>query len=314
MNDFIDGLGKVSKPPSPFLKKGSQGLKTPIGYYGGKQRMIKYILPLIPQHKLYCEPFFGGGAVFWAKPPSEVEVINDLKDNVVVFYRVLKNDYARLKKKIDTTLHSRSLYKQAMQIFKCPKEHSELDRAWALWTLATEGFAHTLSSWGHDKGGKVERQVDNARKRMSAIYSERLEKTQIESNDALRVIQLRDQKETFFYLDPPYFNSECADYKGYTEQDFENLLKACEKMKGKFLLSSYPSKVLNKYAKKNGWKQRKIEVAVRVTKLTDKTKTEVLTYNYEPPKHAIGTGLNAPGGLHPVFMLARVMEMVFSIL
>ena len=43
-------------------------MKTPITYYGGKQTLLKYLLPLIPQHKLYCEPFFGGGAVFFAKP------------------------------------------------------------------------------------------------------------------------------------------------------------------------------------------------------------------------------------------------------
>lgn len=312
MNDNAEDLGKTSKTPSPYLRKDSQGLKTPVGYYGGKQKMVKYILPLIPSHKLYCEPFFGGGAVFWAKPPSDVEVINDIKDNVIVFYRVLKSDYARLKKKIDTTLHSRSLYKKAMQIFKCPDDHSELDRAWALWTLATQGFAHTLSSWGHSKDGQVERAVDNARKRFSNVYADRLEKTQIEHNDALRVIKLRDSKDTFFYLDPPYFNSDCADYKGYTEADFEDLLKSCEKMEGKFLLSSYPSAVLNKYAKKNGWKQRKVVMPVKVTKHTDKEKTEVLTFNYEPPKQSVSNGLNAPGNLHPVFMLARVLELVFT--
>ncbi len=42
-------------------------LKTPITYYGGKQRMLKYILPLIPKHNVYTECFAGGLAVFFAK-------------------------------------------------------------------------------------------------------------------------------------------------------------------------------------------------------------------------------------------------------
>ena len=42
-------------------------LKTPISYYGGKQKMLKYLLPMIPKHNVYIEPFFGGGALFWAK-------------------------------------------------------------------------------------------------------------------------------------------------------------------------------------------------------------------------------------------------------
>lgn len=28
-------------------------LKTPISYYGGKQMLLKHILPLIPEHTLY---------------------------------------------------------------------------------------------------------------------------------------------------------------------------------------------------------------------------------------------------------------------
>lgn len=42
-------------------------LRTPISYYGGKQRLISKILPLIPEHNLYCEPFLGGAAIFFAK-------------------------------------------------------------------------------------------------------------------------------------------------------------------------------------------------------------------------------------------------------
>jgi DNA adenine methylase len=48
-------------------------MKTPITYYGGKQKMLKHILPMIPKHTCYVEPFVGGGAVFWAKQQAKVE-------------------------------------------------------------------------------------------------------------------------------------------------------------------------------------------------------------------------------------------------
>jgi DNA adenine methylase len=304
---------RKTKKPTALLKEDGSSLKTPIGYYGGKQKMAKHILPLIPQHNLYCEPFFGGGAIFWAKPSSNVEVINDIKDNVIVFYRVLKTDFARLKKKIDSTLHSRSLYRRAMKVYDCPKKYSDLERAWALWTLATQGFAHRLKSWGHAKDGKVERQVNNARQRFTEVYADRLEKTQIENNDALRVIKLRDKTDTFFYLDPPYYNSNCADYSGYTEQDFKNLLDACANMEGMFLLSSYPSKLLTEYTKKYGWNSHSVQMRVSVTKNSQKQKTEVLTWNYNIKKGKQDDGVSGGLGAHPVFMLARVLEMVFSI-
>ena len=95
-------------------------LKTPITYYGGKQKMLGTILPLIPEHKIYTEAFFGGGAVFWAKQPTRVEFINDHNAEVINFYRVLKNDFAALKREIDATLHSEGMQKEAKAIYRNP--------------------------------------------------------------------------------------------------------------------------------------------------------------------------------------------------
>lgn len=53
-------------------------MRTPISYYGGKQTMLKHILPLIPRHRIYTEAFCGGAAVLFAKRPAEAEVINDI--------------------------------------------------------------------------------------------------------------------------------------------------------------------------------------------------------------------------------------------
>jgi DNA adenine methylase len=95
-------------------------MKTPISYYGGKQSMLKHILPIIPEHRIYVEPFFGGGAVFFGKEPSKVEVINDYNSNVVVFYQQLKTNFAELKKLIDATPYSRDTYKSALVVYNAP--------------------------------------------------------------------------------------------------------------------------------------------------------------------------------------------------
>lgn len=55
-------------------------MKTPISYYGGKQQLASKIVSLFPEHKIYCEPFTGGAAVFFAKPQSQAEIINDIND------------------------------------------------------------------------------------------------------------------------------------------------------------------------------------------------------------------------------------------
>ncbi|HBF89380.1 MAG TPA: methyltransferase [Bacteroidales bacterium] len=257
-------------------------MKTPITYYGGKQMLVKHLLLLIPAHRLYCEPFFGGGALFFAKPKSEVEVINDLNGEVINFYKVLKTNFKELEKEVKATLHSRELYNKAREIYKNPTKHSELKRAWAFWTLTNQGFAGMITSWGFGNTPSKEKSLANKRDAFTPDYADRLRTVQIECNDALKVMDRCDGKDTFFYLDPPYFNSDMGHYKGYTEADYTKLLEKAAKLKGKFLLSSYPSAVLNKFLKKHKWYVQKITKSVAVTKYTDKQKTEMMVSNYNP--------------------------------
>ncbi|MFA6922898.1 MAG: DNA adenine methylase [Bacteroidales bacterium] len=258
-------------------------MKPPLTYYGGKQKLAERIISMIPPHKTYCEPFFGGGAVFFAKPPAELEIINDSNGELINFYRILKTNYKKLAKEIKATLHSREEHENAEVVMKYPKLFSEVRRAWAIWTLANQSFASMLGgTWRCDlQKNSTASRLNNKRNNFTEEYAKRLEQTQIENCDALKVIKLWDSKDTFFYCDPPYFNADMGHYKGYTEQDFENLLKTLAKIKGKFILSSYPSELIEKYTKKYKWHTTKIEgIPVSVSLGKRKTKTEVLTGNY----------------------------------
>ena len=66
-------------------------MRTPITYYGGKQNLSERIVSMMPRHKIYCEPFFGGGAVFFAKPKAGIEVINDKNDLLINFFKVCQS-------------------------------------------------------------------------------------------------------------------------------------------------------------------------------------------------------------------------------
>jgi len=81
----------------------------------------------------------------------------------------------------------------------------------------------------------------------------------------------------------PYFNSDCGHYNGYSVEDFENLLKLLSSIKGKFLLSSYPSPILQKYAKENGWFMWSVEQGVTINNKSGyiKRKTECITANFK---------------------------------
>lgn len=261
-----------------------QNLKTPISYYGGKQKLANKIISIIPEHTLYCEPFVGGAAVFFAKHQSEIEVLNDTNKELINFYKMVQNEFVGLEKEIRISLHSRDLHRKASVIYNHPDMFSEIRRAWAVWVLSSQSFSAQLdSTWGYDiSKNTTTKKIINNRDRFTEDMAIRLQNVQIESADALYIIRGRDREASFFYLDPPYFNSDCGHYDGYSQQDFENLLITLSELKGKFLMSSYPSPLLKQYTKANGWHTWSVEQNVSVNSKSgrQKRKIEVLTANY----------------------------------
>ena len=260
-------------------------LKTPISYYGGKQKLCSTILKHIPPHTLYAEPFVGGAAVFFSKERSEIEVLNDTNRELINFYRIVQTDFVGLEKEISITLHSRDLYRKASVIYNNPDMFSEIKRAWAVWVLSSQTFSCILDgTWGYDKSkNTTTKKISNKREGFTIDMAIRLQNVQLEAADALYVIRSRDTEKTFFYCDPPYYNSDCGHYDGYSIEDFEALLKTLSGIKGKFLLSSYPSELLKKYVKANNWNMHSIEQNVSVNAKSGylKRKVEVLTANYQ---------------------------------
>ena len=260
-------------------------MKTPITYYGGKQKMAHIIVPLIPEHKLYCEPFAGGAAIFFAKEQSELEVLNDTNRELINFYQVAKNDFTSLEKEVRITLHSRDLHRRASTIYNNPDMFTNIERAWALWALSSQSFSSQLdNSWGYDKTrNQLVKKINNARDNFTEKLAIRLQNVSIECADACYIIRSRDTENSFFYCDPPYYNANMGHYDGYSLNDYKELLETLSKIKGKFLLSSYPSDVLGEYVAQSSWytKSFDMRVSVNASNAKNQRKIEVLTANYE---------------------------------
>ena len=258
--------------------------KTPITYYGGKINLLKEILPLIPEHKIYTEPFFGGGAVFFAKKPAVSEVINDTNAMVVTFFEVCKTDFEKLKAKVQATPFSRATYSVAVAIYRMPHLFNKIQQAWAFYVGTNMGFSTTIGSWGYDRYGKRVRAFRNKTMRFNESIVKRLEQVQIEHNDAIKVIESRDAPDAFHYVDPPYIDVHQGHYDGYTREDYRRLLSTLVGINGKFLLSSYPNDILTEFTQQHRWYTRRFDKPLSASKMsqggTRKRKVEVLTANY----------------------------------
>lgn len=258
-------------------------MKTPISYYGGKQTMLKHILPLIPTHSIYTEAFVGGGAVFFAKEPVKCEVINDVNSILITFYRVLKSNYTELKKLIDDTLHYRENHAFAANIMQLPNYYTTVQQAWAVWVLSKMSFASKLNgSFGYDFSGSMPLKINNAKIDFRQELCQRLEHTTIENRDALKVISTYDKDNAFHFIDPPYINTNCGHYKDtFNESNMVNLLQLLEKIKGKFMLTTFPLSIVEKYALKNSWIIHKIERSISAARTSSHRKQkEWIVCNY----------------------------------
>lgn len=152
------------------------------------------------------------------------------------------------------------------------------------WVVTNQGFATKIGTWGYDRGKRAHT-IANKVEAFKEELSDRLRYAQIENNKATKVILSRDSKETFAYVDPPYIDTDQGHYGGYTEKHFKEDLEALASMKGKFLLSSYPSDILTEYINKHGWKtihiDKMLSASNGATASKRSRKVEVLTANFD---------------------------------
>jgi DNA adenine methylase len=207
----------------------------PLSYIGGKHRLAKQIIAMFPEHTTYVEPFAGGAQVFFRKRPSPVEVLNDIDDEIVNFFRVCQNHYQEFLRYTRHMLVSRKWFDILSRTN--PGGLTDVQRAARFFYLQKNAFA-----------GRVYRQnfavhvIQPPRFHTRAVADviekthERLLGVQIESAPYEEVLRRFDRPTTLFYLDPPYYDKQLYRFN-FERDDFRLLAMRLAALKGKFVLS-----------------------------------------------------------------------------
>jgi DNA adenine methylase len=179
-------------------------VKSPFAYYGGKAGLAPQIVALMPEHRVYMEPFFGSGAVFFCKPRARFEIINDLDDSIVTFFRLLRERPEDLERVCTLTPHARTEFASAV-LAEAP---DELELARRFWVRVNQSFAKTpgqQSGWSITtaRTQTVPALIRSRITRFAAV-ADRLLDVSIENCDAVDLIDRLATPDTLIYCDPPY--------------------------------------------------------------------------------------------------------------
>ena len=239
------------------VKLGKKKMVSPLRWVGGKSRMVKYLLPMIPPHKVYVEPFGGAAWLMFAKEESKVEVYNDMDSCLVDFFRILQDDleFRKLVKKLRRTPYSREIFEEFR--YSYIEQEDRLERVYQWFVVLRQCFGAYMSGnhpvWGygvsrpHGVGfHNVVEFLHESAERFKTIY--------VEHGSWDDVIKRWDSEEAFFYVDPPYISST-RQSGGYIHEMNDTghmkLVKLLKRLKAKCLLSGYNNAIYDHL----GWRR-----------------------------------------------------------
>ncbi|MDQ3917871.1 MAG: DNA adenine methylase [Acidobacteriota bacterium] len=221
-----------------------QMLNSPIKWVGGKSRLRKYIIPLLPDHTCYVEPFAGAAWVLFGKRPSAVEILNDKEQELINFFRVVKEKPEELIESFEWELVSRAEFERLAGLD--PAQLTDVQRAHRFYYLIMAGwggelhyprFQTSITDGGH--GNRLFGALKTLRQRLEPIHK-RLSTVIIENLDWRDCIDRYDREGAVMYVDPPYPGNGCNYSQNMRDWDAHKLLsERLSRAQCKWILSSY---------------------------------------------------------------------------
>ncbi|WP_251861030.1 DNA adenine methylase [Clostridium sp. Marseille-Q2269] len=207
-------------------------LKPPISRMGGKSKLRKTIIKMIPEHTCYVELFFGAGWVYFGKEPSKVEVINDIDKELINLFRMIKYHSPEIERLLQYEFSGRDIFEEYKNY---TIEHlTEIHRAVRFLYLISQSFASKCNHYGYGTNTKPSPKIFYAN--ALSDLKERLRNTYVENLSFEKIIEKYDRQYSFFFADPPYFETD-----GYGNEFGESehliLRTKLKNLKGKFLLT-----------------------------------------------------------------------------
>ena len=251
-----------------------------IPWMGGKRRLAKHLIPLFPEHSCYVEAFAGGAALFFMRPErAKVEVLNDVNGQLINLYRVVQNHFDEFVRQFEFSVTSREVFMRLQTI--PPDSMTDIQRAARFFYLQHNAFGGKISgrNFGTATTGRafdtttIADKLQAARKRLAGVY--------VENESWQQCMKRYDRKHTFFYCDPPYWQTAGYD-RAFDWTEYQELAAFMATAQGKVMLSINDHPDIRELFK-DFWMTR-LELAYSVSKDISKRQPsgELVICNYLP--------------------------------
>jgi DNA adenine methylase len=250
-------------------------LNPPIPRMGGKSKLRKTIIEMIPDHMCYVELFFGAGWVYFGKEFSKVEVINDIDKELINLFRMIKYHAPEIERMLEYEFSGRD-------IFEDYKNYSlasltEINRAVRFLYLISQSFAGKGKDYGYGTTSRPKPQVFY--KNVLNDIKDRLRNTYVENLSFEKIIDKYDREHSFFFADPPYYG-----LTGYGNEfgEKEHLLlrDKLTDIKGKFLLTVNDHEKVREWYKDFNFTEVEVGYSVSKEKKARGVYKELIITNY----------------------------------
>ncbi|SKM81381.1 D12 class N6 adenine-specific DNA methyltransferase [Mycobacteroides abscessus subsp. massiliense] len=223
-------------------------------YPGAKWSLAHLIAENFGPHYHYVEPYFGSGAIFFSKPPSPHEVLNDLNGQVVNLWKMLRDRTEDLCWALETTPWSRDEYSISDEVTGDDLEDARrfVVRVWQAHASDLAKKTGWKNRGVHQRAGGMSHRWQKVPDQLRAL-AWRLSDAEIENRDAISVVKRFNGPDVLIYADPPYLH-ETRTQRMYGEEvdiaHHKELLEALEEHRGPAVISGYSNDLYDKTLKK----------------------------------------------------------------
>ena len=249
---------------------------------GNKSAIASEIIKYFPPHKIYIEPFFGAGGMFFNKPKAKYNIVNDLDSDVFNLFMVVMNQ----KEELEKAFYQMPIHSDLLQYWKKNEETDPIKKALRFLFLSNFMLYGSNGSllFGASRVQSKSNYIELINKTNDFLFD--VQFTNCDFKEIFKKISFDDRngkgetEQSFIYCDPPYLNTNNNYSNSFTEQDSIDLFNTLQETGCKWAMSEFDNPFILQQAK-----ERNLNVIIIGERQNLKNRrTEILITNYAHQK------------------------------